>query len=335
MSLKPLFADVDWQPVLAAIAAADKILLTTHCNPDGDGIGSQQALYDALIGMGKDVLMHNFDGVPRIYEFLTYADRVTKGAWKAGVQDADLIIALDCGSKGRLGMVDAFYAGAQLLNIDHHVSNKHFGDINIVDARYCATGAMMFDLLIAMDVRLNKTSASGIYAAVLTDTASFRLPNATATVYRMAANLIDAGAEPWPICVNIYESHPLGGLKLLTACLDTLTMRDQKRSAWVHVTHAMYESTGADVEDSEGLIDYARSIDGVEVAVLIRCDENSDNNHNDAWKVSFRGKTTADVGSVAASLGGGGHRHAAGCLMHGSFDEVRLKVEQAVSLILT
>jgi len=193
---------------------------------------------------------------------------------------------------------------------------------------------MMFDLLIAMDRPLSKISASAIYAAVLTDTASFRLPNADAAVYRMAADLIDAGAEPWPICVNIYESHPLGGLKLLTACLDTLTMRDEKRSAWVHVTHAMYESTGADVEDSDGLIDYARSIDGVEVAVLIRCDENSDKNSDDGWKVSFRGKTTADVGAVAASLGGGGHRHAAGCLMRGSFDDVLSRVEQAVSRIL-
>jgi len=329
MSLQPLFDDVDWQPVLAAIESADKILLITHCNPDGDGIGSQQALYDVLIGMDKDVVMHNFDGVPRIYAFLDYADRVQKGAWGTAKQDADLIIALDCGAKGRLGMPDTFYAGAQLVNIDHHVSNKYFADINVVDARYCATGAMMFDLLIAMDKTLNSASASAIYAAVLTDTASFRLPNATAQVYRMAADLIDAGAEPWPICVNIYESHPLAGLKILTACLDTLTLRDDKRSAWVHVTRAMYESTGADVEDSEGLIDYARSIDSVEVAVLIRCDEN---NHG-AWKVSFRGKTTADVGAVAASLGGGGHRHAAGCLMRGSFDEVRVSVEQAVSRV--
>jgi len=329
MSLQPLFDDVDWQPVLAAIESADKILLTTHCNPDGDGIGSQQALYDVLIGMGKDVVMHNADGVPRIYAFLDHADQVEKGVWGTQTQDADLIIALDCGAKGRLGMPDAFYAGALMVNIDHHVSNKHFGDINVVDARYCATGAMMYDLLIAMGVALNPTRASAIYAAVLTDTASFRLSNATAAVYRMAADLIDAGAEPWPISVQIYESHPLAGLKILTACLDTLSLRDDQRSAWVHVTRAMYEATGADVEDSEGLIDYARSIDGVEVAVLIRCDENSD----DGWKVSFRGKTTADVGAVAATLGGGGHRHAAGCLMRGSFDDVRARVEQAVSRV--
>jgi len=330
MMLQPLLNDINWQPVMDAIAAAEHIVLITHCNPDGDGIGSQQALYDALLVMGKRVGMHNVDGVPRIYNFFNYADQVQKGAWGSDVQPADLIIALDCGAKGRLGMNDAFYAGAQLVNIDHHASNNHFGDINIVDARYCATGAMMFDLLIAMQMPLNKISASAIYAAVLTDTASFRLPNATAAVYRMSADLIDAGAEPWPICVNIYESVPLAGLKILTACLDTLSLRDNQRSAWVHVTREMFEATGADVEDVEGLIDYARSIEGVEVAVFIRFDEKSEQ----SWKVSFRGKTTADVGSVAASLGGGGHKHAAGCLMHGSLNDVRSRVEQAVGSIL-
>ncbi len=329
-NIQPLFPDVDWQPVIDAIASADKILLTTHCNPDGDGIGSQQAMYDALIAMGKNVVMHNCDGVPRIYSFLKYTDQVTMGSWSADSQDADLVIALDCGAKGRLGMADSFYEGAQLINIDHHVSNKYFADINIVDARYCATGAMIFDMLIAMDIALTKFTASAIYAAVLTDTASFRLSNATAAVYRMAADLIDAGAEPWPISINIYESQPVAGLNILKSCLDTLELRDDNRSAWIHVTHDMYEKTGADVEDAEGLIDYARSIDGVEVAVFIRCDEN----HEHFWKVSFRGKTTADVGALAATLGGGGHKHAAGCSMRGSFEEVRSAVEMAVSQIL-
>ena len=327
--LQPLFTDVDWQPIIAAIDAAEKIVLVTHCNPDGDGIGSQLALYDALTATGKSVTMFNFDGVPRIYTFLDHADAVGRGQWLAEKSGGDLIIALDCGSKGRLGMPDAFYKGATLLNIDHHASNELFGDINLVDARYCATGAMIFDLLIAMQVSISKAIASAIYTAVLTDTASFRLANATAAVYRMAAQLIDAGAEPWPISVNIYESRPLAGLKMMSACLDTLAVRDQGRSAWVHITREMYEATGADVEDTEGLIDYARSIDSVEVAVFIRCDERREN----CWKVSFRGKTWVDVGALAASLGGGGHTYASGCLMRGSFDEVHSTIEQAVSKI--
>jgi len=326
----PMYGDVDWQPLIDAINGAGSIMLTTHCNPDGDGIGSQLALYDALTEMGKDVRMHNVDGVPRIYQFLDHADLVCRGEWSATESAADLIIALDCGSKARLGLSDAFFAGAALVNIDHHASNKLFGDMNIVDARYCATGAMIYDLLLALNAPMSKATATAIYSAVLTDTSSFRLSNATADVYRMAANLIDAGAEPWPVTVNIYESRPLAGLNIMTACLETLTVRDGGRSGWVYIDHEMYASTGADVEDTEGLIDYARSIDTVEVAVFIRCDEKREG----CWKVSFRGKTFADVGSLAAELGGGGHKHAAGCLMRGTFDEVREKLEQAVSRLL-
>lgn len=329
-SLQPQFSDVDWEAVVGAIAAAETITLTTHCNPDGDGIGSQLALYDTLTAMGKRVRMFNRDGIPRIYTFLEHAWNVERGDPNSSAHGSDLIISLDSGSKARLGLADHFFEGSRLVNIDHHASNKCYGDINVVDSRYCATGAMVFDLIIALQMPLTVASASGIYTAVLTDTASFRLASATAGVYRMAADLIDAGAKPWPICMGVYESRPLAGLHILSACLETLEIRDEGRSAWMHVNDQMYAATGADVEDSEGLIDYGRSIHGVEIAVLIRSDENSPN----CWKVSFRGKTFADVGALAASLGGGGHHYAAGCMMRGSFEEVRDRVRAGVSAAL-
>jgi len=329
-ALSPLLSDMDWQPVIEAVTAAERIVLITHCNPDGDGIGAQQALYDALSEAGKQVSMHNRDGVPRIYQFLAYADKVGQGDWQQA-QTADLIIALDCGAFGRLGMPESFFAGATLINIDHHASNKLFGDINVVDARYCAAGAMIFDLILAMQKPLTKAAATAIYAAVMTDTASFRLDSATSAVYRLAASLIEAGAEPWPISVNVYESRSLAGMKMMTACLSTLEIKHQGRSAWMYVTQEIYQETGADVEDTEGLIDYARSIDGVEVAVFIRVDERDSRR----WKISFRGKTWANVGNLAATLGGGGHAYAAGCMLQGSFAEVCEQVEQAVNHTLS
>ncbi|ATX81920.1 phosphoesterase RecJ domain-containing protein [Mariprofundus ferrinatatus] len=330
-TLQPQFCDVDWEPVIRAIEQADSIILTTHCNPDGDGIGSQLALYDTLTAMGKRVRMFNRDGIPRIYTFLEHAWNVERGHLQPQTHNCDLIISLDSGAKGRLGLSDDFFEGSTLINIDHHASNKLYGDYNLVDSRYCATGAMIFDLMIAMEMPLTVASASAIYTAILTDTASFRLASATASVYRMAADLVDAGAKPWPISMGIYESRPLAGLHILSACLETLEIHDEGRSAWLFITREMYEDTGADVEDSEGLIDYGRSIDGVEVAVLIRSDENDSN----CWKVSFRGKTFADVGKLAGTLGGGGHHYAAGCLMRGSFDEVRDRVRSAVSTTLS
>lgn len=329
--LQSLFPDLDWQPVIDAINKAETITLTTHCNPDGDGIGSQLALYDLLLRMGKKVRVFNRDGIPRIYTFLEHAWEVERGDPHCESHTADLIISLDSGSLGRLGLGRDFFKDSTLINIDHHASNTAYGDINIIDSRYCATGAMVFDLLIAMDQPLSHASATAIFTAVMTDTASFRLSTTTAGVYRMAADLVDAGAKPWPISMGVYESRPLAGLHILSACLKTLEICDEGRSAWMHISREMYEATGADIEDSEGLIDYGRSIHGVEIAVLIRCDEQDTN----CWKVNFRGKTFADVGALASALGGGGHHYAAGCQLRGSYDEVRLQVQQAVTAALT
>lgn len=200
----------------------------------------------------------------------------------------------------------------------------------MIDHRYCATGAMIHDLLLAMNAPVTPGIASAIYTAILTDTSCFRLVNATADVYRLAADMIEAGAEPWPISVAVYESHTLAGVNILRACLDTLAIHDDGRSAWIYVDRGMYRETGANVEDTEGLIDHVRSINGVEVAVLIRSHESDD----DRWKVNFRAKTFADVGALANRLGGGGHKHAAGCVLNGSFDEVMDRTRQAVSELL-
>jgi len=330
--LTPLYSDVEWQPVIDLLQQAEHIVLITHCNPDGDGIGSQMALFDALIShTSARVSMHNRDGVPRIYRFLNHSEKVQQGDWSRSFPKADLIIALDCGSRGRLGMPGEFFDGVTLMNIDHHASNQRFGDLNMVDARYCATGAMIFDLFIAMEISLNRDRATAMYTAVLTDTSSFRLASATAPVYRMAADLVDAGAEPWPTAMQVYESQSLAGLHIMTACLNTLEMRDHGHSAWVYVTDEMYRKTGVDVEDTEGLIDYARSIAGVEVAVFIRSDEQVVGR----WKVSFRAKTYANVGVLAGKLGGGGHKHAAGCQLTGSLDEIQARVQSAVSRALS
>ncbi|MFQ5581754.1 MAG: bifunctional oligoribonuclease/PAP phosphatase NrnA [Mariprofundaceae bacterium] len=326
--MKPVFADCDWKPVIGALEHADCIVLMTHCNPDGDGIGSQLALYHALKSAGRPVFMHNRDAVPRIYRFLEGSEKVSQGECFTGGRP-DLIVSLDCGARSRLGMPEDFFAGATLINIDHHASNAGFGDINIVDGRYCATGAMIFDLICTMDKGLGKAAASAIYTAVLTDTSSFRLANVTPDVHRLTAQLLEAGAEPWPINKGVYESNSLAGMKLLTACLATLELDHGGRSAWLNVDQEMYERTHADVEDTEGFIDYGRRIQGVEIAVFIRPDSEAG-----TWRVTFRSKNGADVSKLAQEFGGGGHVHAAGCMMQGSISEVREQVRQAVGQIL-
>lgn len=317
----------DWQQACDSIRSAERIVLSTHCNPDGDGIGSQLGLFHTLREAGKQVYMHNRDEVPRIYRFLPGAEHIGWGEHFPQT-DIDLIVSLDCGDRMRLGMDKSFFAGATLLNIDHHVSNSHYGDVNLVIGEACSTGAIVLDIMDRLHLPLSAAAASAIYVTVVTDTGSFRLPNTDAGVHRLAARLIEAGAEPWVIAIGVYESFTPARQQLLASCLQTLELCDEGRSAWIYVDDAMYAKHGGDVEDTEGFIEYARAIEGVEVAVFLRPEGNG------AWKASFRGKHGADVGALAAGLGGGGHRHAAGCVLDGTLNEVRQRVQRVVSALL-
>ncbi len=309
------------------IRQARGIVLITHCNPDGDGIGSQLGLYHGLAAMGKRVCMHNVDGVPRIYRFLAGADAVERGR-DFRIPDVDLIVSLDAGSRARLGMDTSFFAGRTLLVLDHHPSNARFGDINLIDVNACATGEIVLRLLQHLGAPLTPEAASALYVALLTDTFCFRNSNTSAGSFELAAKLVRAGAEPRRIAREVYESHRRATIDLLRLCLATLEVHDHGRSAWLHVTRDMYEASGGDVEDTEGFIEYARSLQGVEVAVFIRPEK--EGMEAEAWKVSFRSRGDADVGALAASLGGGGHRYAAGCSMPGGFDAVHSRVREAV-----
>ena len=319
-----LYADVSWQPVMDAVQQAKQIHIVAHVNPDADTIGSQLALYHALKSMGKCVVMHNQDIAPYICRYLPAVDDITHGDVPSEIAASDLVIAVDAGSMGRLGMEASYFEDKILINIDHHASNTLYGSINVVDARYCATGAMIYDLLQHLNVPLNMGSASAIYAAVLTDTASFRLTSVDADVHRMVADLIDGGADVGLAAQSIYQSHKPARFELLKHALDSLNISHNGRVAWISLAHNLYERTNLCGEDSEGFIDYARSIEGVDIAVFIREEKLQE------WKVSFRAKAPCDVGVVAGMLGGGGHQYAAGCTLFGTLDEVQEKIKHAL-----
>ncbi|MDQ7058445.1 MAG: bifunctional oligoribonuclease/PAP phosphatase NrnA [Ghiorsea sp.] len=321
-----LCPEQDWKAVVAQLTAAKHIMLTTHRNPDADGIGSQIALYHVLKNMGKTVIMFNRDVVPRICRYLPQSDAIQVGE-TPDMTDIDTVVALDAGAFSRLGFPETLFKNCCLMNIDHHASNPSYADINVVNADYCATGAMMFDLIQHLGQPLSKPSAVAMYAAVLTDTASFHLDRVNADVHRMTAELIEAGAEPAVAADAIYDSQPLARLTLLTLALQNLAIEHDGRSAWMHVTQAMLDETGAENEDTEGFIDVSRSVQGVEIVVFIRPESDT------RWKVSFRGKDGRDVGEVAANLGGGGHRYASGCAVLGSLEEVYTKVRTVVDAV--
>lgn len=319
---------MNWQSVKDSLAQAKKIHLIAHVSPDSDTIGSQIALYHACVSLGFDVVMHNIDPVPRICRYLQGSNLITHGEDFSILEDCDTIVAVDAGAFSRLGMRSSYVEGKTLINIDHHASNTRYGDINVVDARYCATGAMIYDLIQSYNLPLNEVMASPIYAAVLTDTASFRLGTVTADTHRMVAKLLEAGASIEQASREIYQSFPKQRFDLLKYALDSLAVKHDGLSAWIAVPYVMYEKTGMGAEDSEGFIDYARSIAGVCVAVFLR--EESPN----MWKLSFRGQYPYDVGALAATLGGGGHKYASGCCLKGSLEQVQTQVFDAVSACL-
>ena len=327
--MRSFIKSTDWSGVAEALDCANGIVLITHKNPDSDGIGSQISLFHALNSMGKRVWMHNLDPVPRICRYLEGSDLVTSGNKFTHLDEVDTIVSLDCGAISRLQMPDDFFAGKTLINIDHHASNRSFGSVNVVDASYCATGAMIFDLLSFMNVELTPAMAAPLYVALMTDTASFRLSTVSADVFRLAAELVEAGADPAMASKAVYGSNSFARLDLLKLALDTLELQDGECSAWLHVTNEMYLQTGADTEDTEGFIDYGRGISGVAITVFIRPSSEG------GWKLSFRGANSLDVGSLAADLGGGGHRYAAGCILYGTLDEVKEQVRPLVSRLLS
>lgn len=329
--MKALFPDTEWADVINALEEAKGIVLITHKNPDSDGVGSQIALFHMLRAMGKQVWIHNHDPVPRICRFLAGSEVATFGEGFNQLDSVDVVVSLDCADINRLAMTDSFFANKCLINIDHHTSNTQFGNINLVDSRYCATGAMVYDLMHALKQSLTKDIASAIYAALLTDTNRFQLSSVTPEVHYLAAELIKAGVHPEKAASAIYASNRLQRLDLLQRSLKTMSLTHDNRVAWLHVTAEMYEKSGGDSEDTEGFIDYARSLVGVEYAVFIRPDDIAKN----GWKASFRCKAGNDVSSIATALGGGGHRYAAGCNLVGDLDEISQQIATEISKVIS
>lgn len=318
-----LFPNPKWERVATHLQQAQHVWLVAHRSPDADAIGSQLALFSILESMGKKVEMINRDAAPRICMHLPNAALI-QTTEHPNVTDVDTVVAVDAGSMARLGFAGSVFEGKTLINIDHHASNPGYGDINIVQPEYCATGAMIYDLAQYLHQPISSDAAQALYAAIITDTASFQLDRVDAKVHHMVAALIDAGVNPAQAANAIYHSQPLSRIFLLAMALQTLSMSHDNKVAWMHVNHHHLDQSGGDIEDTEGFIDIARSTQGVEIVIFIRPESEM------CWKVSFRGKQGRDVGNIALQLNGGGHAYASGCAISGSLDEVYAKIKTVV-----
>lgn len=312
------------QTVLAAVQANGHILLTTHYNPDGDALGSLLGMTEILEGMGKHVLGYLEEPVSPLYRFLpgcaqvqTDIDKVR--AFVTQAKGDILTLCLDCGDEKRLGKNSAeLMSFRPIMVIDHHQGNNGFGDGSWVEPHRSSTGEMIFDLAVALGAEISSRAAECLYAAITTDTGSFRYESTSSHTFAVASELVRRGIRPEIISNNLYDNYTLGRLRLMQEVLATLEMHERDRVAIIRVTQKMLARTFTTMEDIEHFINLPRAVRSVRVAVFLK------EVAPDVVSVSLRAKGQCNVSLVAAQFGGGGHRNASGFRMQGQgLDAVR------------
>lgn len=305
-----------------AIEDHNSFAVVSHVRPDGDAIGSVLALGHALEQLGKSVRYLNNDGCPKSLEFLPGSEKVEISG-EVGVLDVDVAITLDTAAHVRIGegSLEAIKNAKLLINIDHHISNPGYGDLSYVDPNSPATGQIIYELLISLGLPVSRISRDSIYVAVSTDTGSFQYPGTTQRTYEMAADLVGRGLNVGEINQLIYDNQPYRRVELMRALLNTLDRSDDGLLVWWDLPMATKNELELVDDDSEGLIDFIRSVQGVVVAVFF---EDLDGGK---VRVSMRSKDArVNASEICGVFGGGGHALAAGIRMPGPLEEAREKV---------
>ncbi|RUM59677.1 MAG: bifunctional oligoribonuclease/PAP phosphatase NrnA [Persephonella sp.] len=298
------------------------ILIFTHENPDGDGIGSMLALYKFLKKKNKDVEMAMKDEVPYIYNFLKNIDKIKKLPID---KTYDLAILVDAAGVFRAG---AEVKAKEFMRIDHHRNGERYGEWDYIDISAPSTTTLVTKLLRKWDEELiDKDIAESLYVGLLTDTGSFRHSNITPEIFDLAKFLVEKGANPSYISQQVFERNKPETLKLLNKVLSTLQLHNNGKVASLIVKKDFFDETGTKEEDTEGFVNYARGLDGVDVAFIMI----QKPNNPDTWRVSLRSKGDFNVEKVAKELGGGGHKNASGCRIKGEEKEVKEKILNVIT----
>lgn len=307
--------------IIDRIKDSDRIAILSHIMPDGDNVGSGLALCSALKKSGRDARFILDDEVPKIYRFLKGADQVYS---PEDYERFDVVLALDCGDEGRLGRSAMYLNNNYVINIDHHISNSRYGDLNLVDSEASATGELVYRLIHQLDIDLDKDIAECLYTAIVTDTGQFQYSNTTALTHQITGELIDHGVNVSLMFERIYQNSSKEKIILMKMALGSLEFYHNDTISCISLTQQQMQAAKAKDEDSDGMINLARDIECVEVAVFLKEMEPG------KIKVGLRSKKLVDVAAVALKFGGGGHVRASGCTIYGTIDEVRQKVLGAV-----
>jgi phosphoesterase RecJ-like protein len=320
-----LTAMSDLQAIADALREHDRFLIVTHENPDGDALGSLLAMTIALRSLGKDVAMYLPAGapLPREYGFMSLEELRREAPADAAER---VLVAVDCASEKRIGDPEAVARAKLTLDIDHHHDNTRFGDVNLVVPDASSTGEVLRDVFAELGVALTAELAEPLYIALVTDTGRFQYSNTTPKSLRLAAELVEAGADFHAVFQQVYETVEFAKLKLLARVLERAEVLEGGRIVVSHLLRTDFAEVGASEPYSEGLIDYLREVEGAELAVFIREQMGRDaHGHKGSLRASI---DELDVSAIARRFGGGGHRQAAGF----STDDTLAEIVETVRL---
>lgn len=317
-------SNCEFTDIAEALRTHRRFVVFSHARPDGDALGCTLAMALCLRQLGKEVVAWNEDGVLDKFRYLPNAELIERPP--AEPQEFDVAIVLDNAVKSRAGAAVEAVAHAGLwINIDHHITNERFGDLVYVDSTAPATGQVLYELFHQCELPLTYAMADNLFAAISTDTGSFQYPNTTARTYEIGAALIRSGVNVGELSQKMYESHPRRRIELLREMLAVLRFSSGDRVASFALSIATAQKVGAKPEDTEGLIDHIRSIEGVVAAAFF--EELGDGR----VRISLRSKSPiVDVAKVCGLFGGGGHTLAAGARVRGSLAEVQERVLAAL-----
>ena len=310
----------EMKAVMEAIRRHRRFAVTSHVNPEGDALGSALALAGLLKRLGKLAVVATDGGIPAAFRFFPPVAKVIGRPTPRLCPE--VAITVDVPVLSRLGCMEQLFQRTPLtLNIDHHVSNQRFADVNWVEPKAAAVGEMIYYLYRAFRVKPRLDEALCMYVSIVTDTGSFRYMSTTPAVHRIASELISLGVSPLKVAQDLYECHSPRDLKFLGAVLSGLKSSPDGKIAWVEVPRSLMKAFGPGSEIKDELVNYPRSVRTAEVAFVLREGETPGE-----IRASMRSKGRVDVNQIAKQFNGGGHMAASGCTIDGTLAQARRKI---------
>ena len=300
------------QEIAKHLQTCRSVLVTAHLAPDGDSIGSTVAMGFALEKLGCKVTMFSIDGVPERYRFLAGTEKIIGHSLPETVFDC--VLALDCADHLRLFPIWEQIKNNFIINVDHHSTNELFGQLNYIDHKAAATGELVFALLQELNIPLDSVIAESLYVAISTDTGSFKFESTTPQTHIIASKLLAAGVNPGLITPRLFDLRSVAALQILKRALCSLKISADGKIAWMVLRKEDMQEAAATGDDLDGVVNYAKNIEGVDVGVLFREQEDG------TVKIGFRSQN-ADVAKIASKFGGGGHLRASGCSLSSNLEE--------------